>query len=205
MQKPIELAYALSLIHSFIQNKNIHSITPPWVLKKYPDVEQIIHRLRNTPCITGCKYCNEVLDIHKGLRKYFGYDSYRTFGGEALQEKAVLAAINNKSILAVFPTGGGKSITFQVPALMSGQNSKGLTVIISPLQLSLIHILNFDSNKLTMLASKTTCKDRWRQILNEADRIKIKHLFTLQQGISKKDVYKRQDSDTALNNMSSFR
>ena len=134
MQKPIELAYALSLIHSFIQNKNIHSITPPWVLKKYPDVEQIIHRLRNTPCITGCKYCNEVLDIHKGLRKYFGYDSYRTFGGEALQEKAVLAAINNKSILAVFPTGGGKSITFQVPALMSGQNSKGLTVIISPLQ-----------------------------------------------------------------------
>lgn len=37
---------------------------------------------------------------------------------------------------------------------------------------------------LTFLASKTTCKDRWRQILNEADRIKEKHLFTLQQGIS---------------------
>lgn len=42
----------------------------------------------------------------------------------------------------------------------------------------------FDANKLIMLASKTTCKDRWRQILNEADRIKTKHLFTLQQGIS---------------------
>lgn len=42
----------------------------------------------------------------------------------------------------------------------------------------------FNNNKLTMLASKTTCKDRWRQILNEADRIKTKHLFTLQQGIS---------------------
>jgi ATP-dependent DNA helicase RecQ len=36
--------------------------------------------------------------------------------------------------LAVFPTGGGKSITFQLPALMSGENSKGLTVVISPLQ-----------------------------------------------------------------------
>ena len=48
--------------------------------------------------------------------------------------------------------------------------------------------VNFDSNKLTMLASKTTCKDRWRQILNEADRIKIKHLFTLQQGISKNQL-----------------
>ena len=42
----------------------------------------------------------------------------------------------------------------------------------------------FDHNKLFVLASKTTCKDRWRQVLNEADRIKTKHLFTLQQGIS---------------------
>ena len=42
----------------------------------------------------------------------------------------------------------------------------------------------FDADKLIVLASKTTCKDRWRQILNEADRIKTKHLFTLQQGIS---------------------
>lgn len=40
----------------------------------------------------------------------------------------------NKSLLAVFPTGGGKSITFQVPAIMSGVNLKGLTVVISPLQ-----------------------------------------------------------------------
>lgn len=43
---------------------------------------------------------------------------------------------------------------------------------------------HFEDSKLTFLASKTTCKDRWRQILNEADRIKDKHLFTLQQGIS---------------------
>ena len=42
----------------------------------------------------------------------------------------------------------------------------------------------FNPDKLVFLASKTTCKDRWRQILNEADRIEEKHLFTLQQGIS---------------------
>jgi hypothetical protein len=35
-----------------------------------------------------------------------------------------------------------------------------------------------------MLAVKTTCRDRWRQILNEADRIPRKHLLTLQEGIS---------------------
>lgn len=46
----------------------------------------------------------------------------------------------------------------------------------------------FDEKNLTILASKTTCKDRWRQILNEADRIKTKHLFTLQQGISRNQL-----------------
>lgn len=131
---PIEFAYCLSLIHSFVQDKKTYSITPPWVLKNYPDVERIMFRLRNKPCVSGCNYCNNALDARVGLKKFFGFDAYRSYGGEALQEKAVKAALNNKSILAVFPTGGGKSITFQVPALMSGETSRGLTVVISPLQ-----------------------------------------------------------------------
>lgn len=133
-ESPIELAYCLSLIYSFILHKKIHSITPPWVLKNYPEVERIMFRLRNKPCISGCAYCNNALDVHKGLKRFFGFNSFRTYGGEPLQEKAVKAAIDNKSLIAVFPTGGGKSITFQVPALMSGESSKGLTVVISPLQ-----------------------------------------------------------------------
>lgn len=44
--------------------------------------------------------------------------------------------------------------------------------------------LEYPSGKLRMLAVKTTCKDRWRQILNEADRIPVKHLLTLQEGVS---------------------
>lgn len=147
---PIELAYCLSLIHSFIIHKNVHSITPPWVLKNYPEVERIMLLLRGRPCITGCSYCNNALDIHKGLKKFFGFDSYRTYGGEPLQEKAVKAAINNKSVLAVFPTGGGKSITFQVPALMSAENTKGLTVVISPLQsLMKDQVDNLEKNGIT--------------------------------------------------------
>lgn len=48
------------------------------------------------------------------------------------------------------------------------------------------HDISFPTDKLVSLASKTTCKDRWRQILNEADRLrgKNKFLLTLQQGIS---------------------
>jgi hypothetical protein len=43
---------------------------------------------------------------------------------------------------------------------------------------------SFSAGKLRMLAVKTTCKDRWRQILNEADRVGTKHLLTLQEGVS---------------------
>jgi hypothetical protein len=47
-----------------------------------------------------------------------------------------------------------------------------------------LSITAFSSDKLVMLAVKTTCKDRWRQILNEADRVTTKHLLTVQEGVS---------------------
>ncbi|RUA24404.1 MAG: RecQ family ATP-dependent DNA helicase, partial [Bacteroidetes bacterium] len=106
----------------------------PWVLKRFPDVQRIMFILRNNPCITGCSYCNKSLDIHLGLSEIFGFNSFRTYNDEPLQEQAIQAAIHYKSLLAVFPTGGGKSLTFQLPALMQGKSVKGLTVVISPLQ-----------------------------------------------------------------------
>lgn len=56
----------------------------------------------------------------------------------------------------------------------------------------------FDGSKLVFLASKTTCKDRWRQILNEADRIRDKHLFTLQQGISRNQLSEMYNAGVRL-------
>lgn len=43
---------------------------------------------------------------------------------------------------------------------------------------------DFPEARLRMLATKTTCRDRWRQVINEADRIPVKHLLTLQEGVS---------------------
>jgi ATP-dependent DNA helicase RecQ len=126
---PIELAYALALI-SVIE---YDSITPPWVLKNYPRTENILCFLRSRKCLS-CAYCDKSLDEAKSLKRFFHYDSFRDYGGMPLQRSAVRAAVDGKSILAVFPTGGGKSITFQLPALMAGVNEKGLTVVISPLQ-----------------------------------------------------------------------
>lgn len=127
---PVELAYCLALINT----GDRYSITPPWVLKNNPAVDSLMYLLRNRPCVKGCTYCNEALDVHSALKKFFGFDSFRTYAGVPLQEQAVRAAIAQKSFLAVFPTGGGKSVTFQLPALMSGINTRGLTVVISPLQ-----------------------------------------------------------------------
>lgn len=125
----IELAYALAII-----NHVNDSLTPPWVLMNYPKVEDIIHRLRNTPCGLECNYCSEYLDEKKALYRLFGFDNFKDFDGLPLQQYAVKSALYNKSLLAVFPTGGGKSLAFQLPAIMAGENETGLTVVISPLQ-----------------------------------------------------------------------
>ncbi len=129
-EQPRELAYALALISTGPS----HSTTPLWLIHTFPNIENIIKALCNNPCQQGCPYCREKLDIHKALKNYFGYDKFRTYNNEPLQENAAFAAVNGKSLLAVFPTGGGKSLTFQLPALMAGSNAHGLTVVISPLQ-----------------------------------------------------------------------
>lgn len=145
-ERPVELAYALALINS----NQPDSITPRWVLKNYPVVEEVMFRLRNVPCGTPCNYCNNAWDIHTGLKKYFGYNVFREFDGKPLQEEAVRMAVENRSFLAIFPTGGGKSLTFQLPALMSGENTHGLTVIISPLQsLMKDQVDNLEKNHIT--------------------------------------------------------
>ena len=58
------------------------------------------------------------------LKEYWGYDSFR-----GQQEQIIESVLNNQDTLAIMPTGGGKSITFQVPALMR----PGTTIVISPL------------------------------------------------------------------------
>ena len=80
---PIELAYALAIINCDDRN----SIMPSWVIKNFPNVENILKLLRNTPCKGGCKYCNDKLDVKLALNRIFGFKKFRTYEGEPLQEK----------------------------------------------------------------------------------------------------------------------
>lgn len=127
---PVELAYVISLIKS----EEDPAIIPPWVIRNYPKTYLILNKLRNTPCREGCAFCASHFNTRVKLKEYFGYDSFRLYNGEPLQERAADAAVHGKSLLAIFPTGGGKSLTFQLPALIEGETAHGLTVVISPLQ-----------------------------------------------------------------------
>lgn len=60
------------------------------------------------------------------------------------------------------------------------------------------HNPEFPVNRLTMLGSKSSCKDRWRQVLSEANKIEQKHLFTLEPGISQNQTDEMQDKKLQL-------
>jgi hypothetical protein len=57
---------------------------------------------------------------------------------------------------------------------------------------------DFPTSRLRMLAVKTTCKDRWRQITREADRIEAKHLLTVQEGVSEAQFREMREADVQL-------
>ena len=63
-------------------------------------------------------------DPHSILKKVFGYDSFRPG-----QEDIVRRLLDGQDVLAVMPTGAGKSICYQVPALLL----PGITIVVSPL------------------------------------------------------------------------
>ncbi|MDO4340805.1 MAG: DNA helicase RecQ [Eubacteriales bacterium] len=64
------------------------------------------------------------MEAKETLKKYFGYDSFKPG-----QEEIIAAILDGKDVLAVMPTGAGKSICYQVPAMLLS----GITIVISPL------------------------------------------------------------------------
>lgn len=117
-----------------------NSVLPPWVNLSFPRVREAIAILRDTPCADpACSWCQEQHDLEALLSRYFpGITRFRsapaTADGRSLQRAIVENGFAGRPTLAILPTGGGKSLCFQLPALARYYRNGSLTVVISPLQ-----------------------------------------------------------------------
>ena len=140
---PIELAFVISYI--YLDNQAAISSV---ILIRYPKVVEILKELT---------FKQETIDLEKFALDEFGIPSFRPFEKESTlvdtkemglfsdesssesnntisQRDIIASGLGNDSILTILPTGGGKTFTFQMPALIKAKAYKGLTVVISPLQ-----------------------------------------------------------------------
>jgi ATP-dependent DNA helicase RecQ len=127
---------AIAYVLAWLRVAGESSVMPPWVRIEHPDTARLARELRATPCADpACRYCRETHDARRWLARWFGYDDFRRDpDGGSLQEEIVDDALASRSLLGILPTGGGKSLCYQLPALMRYRQTGALTIVISPLQ-----------------------------------------------------------------------
>lgn len=128
------MAYALS----WISVAGGESVMPPWVRAEFPQAAQIVRDLRDAACgDPACAWCTEMNDPIVALQKWFGFKAFRPHPvdaeGRPLQERIVEEAMRGTSVLGILPTGTGKSVCYQIPALTKYDKTGALSVVISPL------------------------------------------------------------------------
>jgi ATP-dependent DNA helicase RecQ len=128
------MAYALS----WILVAGGDSVMPPWVRAHFREAALIVRHLRDTDCRSpDCSWCSEKNDPVRALTRWFGFDAFRAEPvddmGRPLQERIVDDVMRGASILGILPTGTGKSVCYQIPALSKFDKTGALTVVISPL------------------------------------------------------------------------
>ncbi len=128
------LAYALA----WLSVAGGNSVMPPWVRHQFPEAEDLVRRLRDTACADpACEWCRERHDARKELTRWFGFPDFRPKpadeAGRPIQRSIVEAAMAGEHVLGILPTGTGKSVCYQVPALSRYDKTGALTVVISPL------------------------------------------------------------------------
>lgn len=128
------MAYALA----WISVSGGESVMPPWVRAAFPEAGLIVRDLRDTNCGNpACAWCATMNDPVGALKKWFGFEGFRPqpadSAGRPLQEAIVARTMGHGNVLGILPTGTGKSVCYQVPALSLYDKTGALTVVISPL------------------------------------------------------------------------
>lgn len=114
-------------------------VLPAWVRRAFPAVVGLLDRLRGRPCDSQapCSVCAARHSATAILRTTTPYRDFRpqpAWQGRSLQEAVTAAALEGQDLVGVLPTGGGKSLCYQLPAVARHHNRGQLTVVVSPLQ-----------------------------------------------------------------------
>lgn len=138
LQNVKEVAWPLAYAISWINVSGGNSVVPPWVLHRFPKTMDLIRKLRDSKCSDSmCSWCTNHHDACGELKTWFGFDKFRdqpsTPNGESMQQVIVEWNMARTHLLGILPTGTGKSICYQIPALSRYEKLGSLTVIISPL------------------------------------------------------------------------
>lgn len=124
----LAFAYVLRLLLLRKNKQNDVSIFPIRITHKLPEVSTLFQQLQEF----------FVPNTKSALQSFFNYQEFRNFQGDnwqkISQEQVVQSALQKKDFLTIFSTWGGKSLTFQLPALMMARTFSSLTLVISPLQ-----------------------------------------------------------------------
>ena len=107
---------------------------------------------------------NEI-DIHKELKKYFGFNQFK-----GLQEQVIRSLISGKNTFVIMPTGGGKSLCYQLPALMK----EGTAIIVSPL----IALMKNQVDAIRSLSSENGIAHVLNSSLNKTEITQVKKDIT---------------------------
>ncbi len=126
---------------------------------------------------------NTKLNLKKELHKYFGFD---TFKGE--QEKIIASILSGRDTFVIMPTGGGKSLCYQLPALLSD----GVAIIVSPLialmknQVDLIRGYS-DQDNIAHFLNSTLSKAQQKKVKSDLTEGKTKMLYVAPETLTKQE------------------
>ena len=131
---PWPLAYALS----WLSVAGGNSVVSPWVRHSFPETMRIVQLLRDSACSDpACQWCRTRHDARGELERWFGFAHFRPEPADAkghpLQQAIVEAAMAGQHVLGILPTGAGKSLCYQIPALSRYDKTGSITIVISPL------------------------------------------------------------------------
>ena len=123
------------------------------------------------------------INLKKELHKYFGFD---TFKGE--QEKIIRSILDRRDTFVIMPTGGGKSLCYQLPALLS----EGVAIIVSPLialmknQVDLIRGYS-DSDNIAHFLNSTLSKAQQKKVKSDLTEGITKMLYVAPETLTKQE------------------